>query len=76
MWEGDIMSNVDVVRAWKDAEYRRSLTEEQRALLPEHPAGLIELHDEEMKGVLGGTGAFCSPHTHHVCNTLFGTCTC
>jgi mersacidin/lichenicidin family type 2 lantibiotic len=48
------VSKVDIVRAWKDEEYRASLTDEERAQLPEHPAGLIELANEEMKAVLGG----------------------
>ena len=39
------MSKVDVIRAWKDEEYRLSLTEQERAQLPAHPAGLIELED-------------------------------
>ncbi len=29
----------DVVRAWKDENYRQSLSEEQRRLLPANPAG-------------------------------------
>ena len=37
------MSVLDVIRAWKDPAYRHSLTAEQRALLPSHPAGAIEL---------------------------------
>jgi mersacidin/lichenicidin family type 2 lantibiotic len=47
------MSNEHIIRAWKDAEYRMSLSEEERAQLPEHPAGLIELTDAEM-GFIGG----------------------
>lgn len=47
------MSNEHIIRAWKDAEYRMSLSEEDRAHLPEHPAGLIELTDAEM-GIVGG----------------------
>lgn len=34
------MKKIDVVRAWCDEEYRNSLTDEQRACLPENPAGL------------------------------------
>ena len=60
------MPNIDIIRAWKDEEYRLSLTEEERALLPEHPAGLIELEDEEMNHVLGAGG------THGNCT---GYCT-
>ena len=48
------MSNRDIVRAWKDAEYRQSLSAEEQARLPEHPAGAIELADEELDQVAGG----------------------
>jgi mersacidin/lichenicidin family type 2 lantibiotic len=50
------MSNQDIIRAWKDEDYRLSLSEAERALLPEHPAGLIELAGAEIDGVDGGTG--------------------
>src|SRR6478672_4522156 len=33
------MSNQDIVRAWKDAGYRRRLSAEQLQWLPAHPAG-------------------------------------
>jgi mersacidin/lichenicidin family type 2 lantibiotic len=42
------MSQLDIVRAWKDATYRRSLTPQQRANLPGNPAGELALSDEEM----------------------------
>ena len=44
----------DIIRAWKDEEYRLSLTEEQRALLPENPAGQLELSDADLESVVGG----------------------
>ena len=34
------MSKPDIIRAWRDTEYRLSLSEEQQALIPPHPAGL------------------------------------
>ncbi len=37
------MNPIDVVRAWKDEAYRASLTEEERALIPDNPAGNIEM---------------------------------
>jgi len=49
------MSNVDIIRAWKDKEYCSNLTELQRSQVPENPAGAIELTDEELSSVNGGT---------------------
>jgi len=45
----------EIVKAWKDEEYRDSLTAEQRAQLPPHPSGLIafgvpQLEDESLFG--------------------------
>jgi len=48
------MSNIDIIRAWKDEEYRHSLSEEQRSQLPENPAGSLELADQEMQNLVGG----------------------
>jgi mersacidin/lichenicidin family type 2 lantibiotic len=50
------MSHLDVIRAWKDEEYRLSLSEAERALLPAHPAGFIGLTDVEMYAIGGGDG--------------------
>jgi len=48
------MRHLDIIRAWKDEEYRLSLSEAERALLPAHPAGLITLTDAELDSVGGG----------------------
>jgi len=48
------MSHIDIVRAWKDPEYRKSLSEAERAKLPDNPAGLIELKDAELDAISGG----------------------
>lgn len=45
---------VDVARAWKDEEYRKSLTPEQLATLPPNPAGEEALGEEELDDVSGG----------------------
>ncbi|HVF56051.1 MAG TPA: mersacidin/lichenicidin family type 2 lantibiotic [Pyrinomonadaceae bacterium] len=47
------MKKVDIIRAWKDEEYRASLTDDERASLPEHPSGAIELYDAELGEVAG-----------------------
>ena len=49
------MSHLNIIRAWKDEEYRLSLSEAERASLPEHPAGLIELTGADLDSVAGGT---------------------
>ena len=52
------MNPVNVIRAWKDAEYRNSLSAAELASLPQHPAGLVELPEEEMAAVAGGKSYF------------------
>ena len=44
---------MDIVRFWKDPEYRSSLSENELRVLPEHPCGPVELTDEVLVGVLG-----------------------
>ena len=41
----------NVVRAWKDEAYCRSLSVEEQTLLPANPAGEIELTDAELEAV-------------------------
>ena len=57
------MSKKDVVRAWKDAEYRNSLTAEELAALPENPAGATELPDAELENAAGGAVPWTIPLT-------------
>ncbi len=49
------MSELDIIRAWKDKTYRNSLSADELAQLPEHPAGAIELTNDELANVDGGT---------------------
>ncbi|WP_392534163.1 mersacidin/lichenicidin family type 2 lantibiotic [Nostoc sp. C117] len=58
------MSNNDIICSWKDEEYFNSLTEQQRSQLPENPAGIIELSDNEMEMIPGGR----PPVTITLCN--------
>ena len=44
---------VDVIRAWKDPSYRAGLSEDEKAMVPAHPAGLVDLSDEELKKASG-----------------------
>lgn len=55
----------ETIRAWKDEAYRLRLTEAEQAALPENPAGLIELSDEEMEMVAGGHRRHTRHHHGH-----------
>jgi mersacidin/lichenicidin family type 2 lantibiotic len=45
---------VDIARAWKDPEYRKSLTPEELASLPPNPAGNPEIDSQDLGKVAGG----------------------
>ncbi|MEM6794790.1 MAG: mersacidin/lichenicidin family type 2 lantibiotic [Acidobacteriota bacterium] len=57
------MKNETIIRAWRDRDAFLTLTDEERAQLPANPAGIVELRDEELRGVTGaGTHySFCEP---------------
>jgi mersacidin/lichenicidin family type 2 lantibiotic len=55
---------MDIIRAWKDEGYRNSLSEAERAALPENPAGIVELSDEDMQIAWGGTQEW-DGHPHY-----------
>jgi mersacidin/lichenicidin family type 2 lantibiotic len=70
MDNSNILDGVDVVRAWKDEEYRSSLSDAQRAALPESPADLGELSDEQLDGIAGGSAAPGGGGTKICTNTI------
>ena len=52
----------DIIRAWKDESYRSSLSSQEQAMLPENPAGALELGDAELETIqgaanIGGNGS-------------------
>jgi mersacidin/lichenicidin family type 2 lantibiotic len=49
------MNPRDIVRAWKDATFRAGLSEAELAVLPANPAGLVEVNEDDLKNVAGGT---------------------
>lgn len=70
------MKKKDIIRAWRDGEYYASLSEEQRAALPDNPAALPEIDDDVLNTVTGGcswgtttcpTSGYCSPCPPKVC---------
>ena len=68
MTKGDFHMNIaNIIRAWEDPEYRKSLSEEERAKLPENPVGQIELTEDELSEVMGaaqsGNSVGCNTKT-------------
>ena len=45
---------MDIIGKIKSIVRMLSLTEEKRALLPDNPAGLLELSDANLESVMGG----------------------
>ena len=63
------MKRTDIIRALRDAEYRNSLSAEQLKALPKHAAGTIEMDEEALRSIEGGTG-----ETVNLCTTQLTTC--
>ena len=74
------MKTKQIVRAWKDPEYRARLSESERSLLPENPAGQVELKDSDLGYVTGGFDctaactATCSANCDPDFTTFIGSC--
>jgi mersacidin/lichenicidin family type 2 lantibiotic len=49
-----MLNDIDIERAYKDADYRQSLTPAQLAQLPTNPAGDEELSEQELDETAGG----------------------
>jgi mersacidin/lichenicidin family type 2 lantibiotic len=64
------MKETSLIRAWKDEEYRESLTE-----AIESPVGTVELTDAELDVVAGGAGFFCGFSIFiGICKLTVGRC--
>jgi mersacidin/lichenicidin family type 2 lantibiotic len=48
--------DLDIVQAWKDEDYRRSLNADQLRMLPAHPAGELELTETDLTHIWGNEG--------------------
>lgn len=60
------MNKTDVIRAWKDPAYRASLSADEVAALPLHPAGITELSDDQLQSGGGApitTAPTCTNYT-------------
>ena len=68
------MKKIDVIRAWRDEEYRNNLTPEELASLPENPAGLSVVDDSVLRSVTGGCGGFDSWYCDPPTSTPYQSC--
>ena len=67
-----LKSRLNIIRAWRDDDFRTSLTDAERAHLP-GPAGAIELDDADLGLATGGlltAGCGCSGGCSHHCGSL------
>jgi mersacidin/lichenicidin family type 2 lantibiotic len=68
-----------ILRAWRDPEFRESLSAEDRAALPAHPSAPIELLDEQLTAVQAGLAVGDISDTVKTTNTpgtYSGCCVC
>ncbi len=48
------MEKKNIIKALRNEDFHLSLSEEQRSLLPDSPAGVVELDEESLKLASGG----------------------
>lgn len=70
------MRKEHIIQAWKDALYRKHLSSSEQTLLPEHPAGSIELYEQELYEVVGGDDIVtsCTPPFNCCADTILDPC--
>src|SRR5262245_53030277 len=49
-----IMNSAEIVRSWKDEDYRLGLSAAEQLVAQGNPAGLVALSDEELSEASGG----------------------
>lgn len=86
----DSLVAIDVVRAWKEPEYRERLTPAEKAMLAPHPSGEIDLTGTHLDPVLMSgplvrmlgyitftvDGEVCCSTGHFPCGTWDFSCRC
>lgn len=50
------MKKKQILEAWRNEEYYLSLSEEERARIPEHPSGILDMEDDVLRSITGGCG--------------------
>ena len=52
-----LLPSIDVVRVWKDRQYRHGLSACERAIISPHPSGVIDLNDAKLDPAAAQRGA-------------------
>lgn len=65
-----------IIRAWKDAKYRATLSQEEQAQIPANPAGEVELSDAELGAVSGGRPSSDLSSMLRTCTSGSESCCC
>lgn len=64
------MKKKQILEAWRNEEYYLSLSAEERAQIPEHPSGLLDIEDDVLRSIAGGCTPSlmpCDPRTSGYC---------
>ena len=69
----------NIIRAWKDENYRLSLSAAEQAMLPENPVGALELSDAQLGAVSGAEAStigsiLCTAKSICVCPDTYALC--
>ena len=62
------MKKRQILEAWRNEEYLLSLSQEERAAIPEHPSGLPDIEDDILKTITGGCGTTINLCTSAICS--------
>jgi mersacidin/lichenicidin family type 2 lantibiotic len=74
------MKKKQILEAWRNEEYYLSLSDEERAGIPEHPAGILDVEDDILRTITGGcagytklatgcpTSGYCTPCNPYECS--------
>jgi mersacidin/lichenicidin family type 2 lantibiotic len=65
-----------IARAWVDQAFRSTLSPEELAAMPDHPAGVVNLGEDELTQTVGGVSAnwYDGCRSMMSCSALFSDC--
>jgi mersacidin/lichenicidin family type 2 lantibiotic len=69
------MKKNQILTAWRDEEYFLSLSDEERAQIPEHPAGVLAVEDDVLQAITGGCGLYPKTQYGPGCGPTSAYCT-